>query len=187
MNYVTLVCEFGILHFIHNCTEYLNLTFSSLSTHFLDPRQIYVPTEATTAMLIGSSRFRSKARLPVLTYLHSNHASICRCSQPLSGFSARCLEDEQMLEAIRNTNPNSKFMYVVDTRPRINAMANRAAGKGYENEAFYENIKFQFLGIENIHVMRTSLQKLVESECPISENNIFAVFSLFFRFILLNV
>lgn len=46
---------------------------------------------------------------------------------------------------------------------QINAMANRAAGKGYENEAFYENIKFQFLGIENIHVMRTSLQKLVES------------------------
>lgn len=43
-------------------------------------------------------------------------------------------------------------------------MANRAAGKGYENEAFYENIKFQFFGIENIHVMRTSLQKLVESE-----------------------
>lgn len=44
-------------------------------------------------------------------------------------------------------------------------MANRAAGKGYENEAFYENIKFQFLGIENIHVMRASLQKLVESKC----------------------
>lgn len=130
----------------------------------LDPRQIYVPTEATRPMLMGSSKFRSKARLPVLTYLHSNQASICRCSQPLSGFSARCLEDEQMLEAIRNTNQNSKFMYVVDTRPRINAMANRAAGKGYENEAFYENIKFQFLGIENIHVMRTSLQKLVESE-----------------------
>lgn len=44
-------------------------------------------------------------------------------------------------------------------------MANRAAGKGYENEAFYENTKFHFLGIENIHVMRTSLQKLVESKC----------------------
>lgn len=69
-----------------------------------------------------------------------------------------------MLEAIRNTNPNSDYMYVVDTRPRINAMANRAAGKGYENEAIYKNIKFQFLGIENIHVMRTSLQKLVESK-----------------------
>lgn len=46
-------------------------------------------------------------------------ASICRCSQPLSGFSARCLEDEQMLEAIRKTNPNTDYMYVVDTRPRV--------------------------------------------------------------------
>lgn len=139
----------------------LNQNYELCDTY---PRQIYVPSEASTAMLMGSSRFRSKGRLPALTYLHTNKASICRCSQPLSGFSARCLEDEQMLEAIRNTNPNSDYMYVVDTRPRINAMANRAAGKGYENEAFYENIKFQFLGIENIHVMRTSLQKLVESK-----------------------
>lgn len=46
-------------------------------------------------------------------------AAICRCSQPLSGFSARCLEDEQMLEAIRQANPNSPFMYVVDTRPKV--------------------------------------------------------------------
>ena len=44
-------------------------------------------------------------------------------------------------------------------------MANRAAGKGYENTDFYENVKFQFLGIENIHVMRQSLQKLVEGQC----------------------
>jgi len=41
-------------------------------------------------------------------------------------------------------------------------MANRATGKGYENETFYANIKFQFWGIDNIHVMRASLQKLVE-------------------------
>lgn len=54
-------------------------------------------------------------------------------------------------------------------------MANRAAGKGYENEAFYENIKFQFFGIENIHVMRTSLQKLVESKfIPRISRSIFA-------------
>lgn len=41
-------------------------------------------------------------------------------------------------------------------------MANRAAGKGYENEDNYENIRFKFIGIENIHVMRSSLQKLLE-------------------------
>ncbi|OXB75977.1 UNVERIFIED_CONTAM: hypothetical protein H355_012945 [Colinus virginianus] len=89
-------------------------------------------------------------------------AAICRCSQPLSGFSARCLEDEQMLQAIREANPGSPFMYVVDTRPKLNAMANRAAGKGYENEDNYDNICFKFIGIENIHVMRNSLQKLLE-------------------------
>ena len=41
-------------------------------------------------------------------------------------------------------------------------MANRAAGKGYENVAHYENIDFHFIGIENIHVMRHSLQKMIE-------------------------
>jgi hypothetical protein len=53
-------------------------------------------------------------------------------------------------------------MYVVDTRPKINAIANRAQGKGYEDENNYSNIKFYFFGIENIHVMRSSLQKLLE-------------------------
>lgn len=41
-------------------------------------------------------------------------------------------------------------------------MANRAAGKGYENEDHYTNIKLQFIGIENIHVMRNSQQKLID-------------------------
>lgn len=49
----------------------------------------------------------------------SPQAAICRSSQPLSGFSARCLEDEQMLEAILRSNPRSDFMYVVDTRPKV--------------------------------------------------------------------
>lgn len=43
-------------------------------------------------------------------------------------------------------------------------MANRAAGKGYENEDNYDNIRFKFIGIENIHVMRSSLQKLLEGK-----------------------
>lgn len=83
------------------------------------PNMLFVPSAAETAMLFGSSRFRSKGRLPALTYLHANKASICRCSQPLSGFSARCMEDEQMLQEIRKTNPNSSILYVVDTRPRV--------------------------------------------------------------------
>lgn len=43
-------------------------------------------------------------------------------------------------------------------------MANRAAGKGYENEDYYTNIKLQFIGIENIHVMRNSQQKIIDGK-----------------------
>lgn len=127
------------------------------------PKYLYVPSSASTPILVGSSRFRSRGRLPVLSYLNRNMAAICRCSQPLSGFKARCVEDEQLLNCILKNSPNSKILYVVDTRPKINAYANRAAGKGYENENFYENIKFQFFGVENIHVMRGSQQKLIEA------------------------
>ncbi|XP_029458420.1 myotubularin-related protein 6 isoform X2 [Rhinatrema bivittatum] len=127
------------------------------------PRDLYVPRNASKPMIVGSSKFRSKGRFPVLSYYHQeNQAAICRCSQPLSGFSARCLEDEHMLQVISKANPMNRYMYVMDTRPKLNAMANRAAGKGYENEDNYSNIRFQFVGIENIHVMRSSLQKLLE-------------------------
>ncbi|XP_052047235.1 myotubularin-related protein 6 isoform X3 [Apodemus sylvaticus] len=165
------------------------------------PRELYVPRTASRPVIVGSSNFRSKGRLPVLSYCRQGtEAAICRCSQPLSGFSARCLEDEHLLQAISKANPGNRYMYVVDTRPkhrmqswwdtqkdigriivrisskiwndekiresdekkRLNAMANRAAGKGYENEDNYSNIRFQFVGIENIHVMRSSLQKLLE-------------------------
>ncbi|RWS05441.1 Myotubularin-related protein 8-like protein [Dinothrombium tinctorium] len=108
------------------------------------PRHLVVPANASDQMLRAST-------------------SICRCSQPLSGFKARCVEDEALLNCILSTNKMSDILYVVDTRPKINAMANKAAGKGYESEVFYENIKFYFLGIENIHVMRGSLQKLLDA------------------------
>ncbi|XP_062841785.1 myotubularin-related protein 6 isoform X1 [Trichomycterus rosablanca] len=158
------------------------------------PRDLYVPITASKPIIVGSSKFRSKGRFPVLTYFYQEKkAALCRCSQPLSGFSARCLEDEHMLQAINKANHNNRFIYVMDTRPKVrhspslvvlffcprvqvkfynhasslnllqlNALANRAAGKGYENEDNYSNIRFQFVGIENIHVMRASLQKLLD-------------------------
>uniref|UniRef100_A0A1A8QWB5 Myotubularin related protein 7b n=1 Tax=Nothobranchius rachovii TaxID=451742 RepID=A0A1A8QWB5_9TELE len=127
------------------------------------PSELFVPKLATPAVIVGSSRFRSRGRFPVLSYFHQDTlAAVCRCSQPLSGFSGRCQEDEVMLQAVMKSNPGSDFIYVVDTRPKLNAMANRAAGKGYENEDHYTNIKLQFIGIENIHVMRSSQQKIID-------------------------
>ncbi|XP_072170824.1 phosphatidylinositol-3,5-bisphosphate 3-phosphatase MTMR8-like [Diadema setosum] len=142
------------------CSTTINKNYEICDTY---PKTVYVPTFVSTPVLVGSARFRSRGRLPVLSYLHQeNKAAMCRCSQPLAGFSARCVEDEEMLQAILKTNPKSDVMYIVDTRPKINAMVNKASGKGYESTDVYTNIKFKFLGIENIHVMRSSLQKLIE-------------------------
>lgn len=149
-----------------NTSEYwipseLNSDYTICDTY---PSKIYVPASATDDCLIGSAKFRSKGRLPVLSYLYENQAAICRSSQPLSGFNNRSLDDETLLEQIRNSNPNgNKDLYIVDTRPKINAMANRAAGKGYENEQYYSSAKFHSFAIENIHVMRASLNKLLDA------------------------
>nr|XP_061833201.1 myotubularin-related protein 7-like isoform X1 [Nerophis lumbriciformis] len=127
------------------------------------PSELFVPKSATPTVIVGSSRFRSRGRFPALTYFHQDTlAAVCRCSQPLSGFSGRCQEDEMILQAVMKSNPGSDYIYVVDTRPKLNAMANRAAGKGYENEDHYTNIKLHFIGIENIHVMRNSQQKIID-------------------------
>lgn len=139
----------------------LNNNYSLCNTY---PSKLYKPVFAANDCLIESAKFRSKGRLPVLSYLYSNQAAICRCGQPLSGFNNRSLEDEKLLEHITNANPNGKKeLYIVDTRPKINAMANRAAGKGYENEQYYSRAKFHFFAIENIHVMRASLNKLLDA------------------------
>ena len=45
--------------------------------------------------------------------------ALCRCSQPLGGLTKRSLEDEQMIQAIVDANPNENFMYCVDTRPKV--------------------------------------------------------------------
>lgn len=138
----------------------INNNYEICSTY---PSKLYVPATASNDCLIESAKFRSIGRLPALSYLHTNEASICRCSQPLSGFNNRSVEDEQLLQHIKDANPNDKKeLYIVDTRPKINAMANRAAGKGYENEQYYSSAKFHFFAIENIHVMRASLNKLLE-------------------------
>ena len=67
-----------------------NADFEHCDTY---PRQLWLPTSASKAVLMGSSRFRSRGRLPALSYFHKKtEAVIARCSQPLAGFSARCEE-----------------------------------------------------------------------------------------------
>ena len=52
---------------------------------------------------------------------------------------------------------------IVDARPTVNAYAMQAMGKGSESMENYKFATKAFLNIENIHVMRDSLNKVVEA------------------------
>lgn len=102
------------------CLTKLNYDYSLCDTY---SKILFVPSSATDQILIASAKFRSKGRLPVLSYYYKkNSASICRCSQPLSGLKQRSVEDEQLLNCILQANEQNytpKLLYVVDTRPMV--------------------------------------------------------------------
>lgn len=52
---------------------------------------------------------------------------------------------------------------IVDARPRVNAMVNQAQGMGSENMEKYKFASKVFLNIGNIHVMRNSLDKVIDA------------------------
>ncbi|XP_046852350.1 myotubularin-related protein 2-like [Xenia sp. Carnegie-2017] len=126
------------------------------------PPLLGVPTYVKDDDLKQVATFRSRGRIPVLSWLHPvNNASITRCSQPSCGVrGARNKDDEKYFQSILEANPQCHKLYILDARPKINAVANQAKGGGYENEEFYPNIELIFLDIANIHVMRESLRKL---------------------------
>ena len=203
------------------------------------PSLLPVPTSISDNTLNYAGRYRSRARIPVLTYLHPvNDCSITRSSQPLLGVRQnRSIQDEKLLAAIfsttQNERPLSRFFasppceqeqcastalfvenrpvtskngdvnltsseaiedeiiaslrgdndgqgmseknepprpviygaqqrnMIVDARPTVNAYAMQAVGLGSENMDNYKFATKAFLGIDNIHVMRDSLDKVV--------------------------
>ncbi|KAJ9637358.1 phosphatidylinositol-3-phosphatase ymr1 [Coniosporium tulheliwenetii] len=192
------------------------------------PAVLAVPSSISDNVLNYAGKYRSRARIPVLTYLHPvNNCSITRSSQPLSGVARnRSVQDEKLVAAIFSTskaeieslssststsnfsdiapttNPapappsssDSSFVapevledeaidsvreasgataprvygaqqhnLIVDARPTVNAYAMHVAGMGSENMDNYKFATKAYLGIDNIHVMRNSLNKVVEA------------------------
>ncbi|XP_044258312.1 myotubularin-related protein 2 [Tribolium madens] len=123
-----------------------------------------IPAQATEEDIKAVASYRSRARIPVLSWIHpESQATITRCSQPLVGVSGkRCREDERYIQLIMDANAQSHKMFIMDARPSANAIANKAKGGGYESEDAYQNAELVFLDIHNIHVMRESLRKLKE-------------------------
>ncbi|KAF2150032.1 phosphatases II [Myriangium duriaei CBS 260.36] len=184
------------------------------------PSVLVVPTTVSDNVLKHGGSYRSKARIPALTYLHPvNNCSITRSSQPLVGLfkGKRNAQDERLVQAIFSTcrpgqgapsldatsvsditpdmianldmqpssaeNEEGKISHrrsepdlktakiygaqqrnlIIDARPIMNARVNQVGGMGSENMEYYKDATINFLGIDNIHVMRDSLSKVVEA------------------------
>ncbi|KAF3012212.1 hypothetical protein E8E14_009315 [Neopestalotiopsis sp. 37M] len=193
------------------------------------PGMLVVPTQISDNVIKHAGPYRSRQRIPVLTYLHSlNNCSITRSSQPCVGIRGnRSPQDEKIVSAsfsasatvefnglnISNTataepspsssqadlrdhsldsetlaaaqledellaagDPNydaktgkrlifgaQQSNLIVDARPTINAVVMQAMGKGSENMDHYNFAKKAYLNIDNIHVMRDSLNTVIEA------------------------
>ncbi|KAI9509600.1 phosphatases II [Russula earlei] len=151
----------------------INRDYTFCSTY---PSRLVVPTKISDSTLQYGVKYRSKGRIPVLTYLHwANFGSITRSSQPMVGLTnARSIQDEKLVEATFTSHvaPESRVSrpvfgatatnLIIDARPTTNAVANTAKGAGTENMDHYKDCKKAYLGIDNIHSMRDSLNKVVE-------------------------
>lgn len=185
------------------------------------PAFLVVPSKISDNVLKYAREFRSRNRVPALSYIHPvNNCTITRSSQPLAGITRKTnVQDEKLVAAsfsasmpagseahtpmssqldvsnggsqpepelseterfeddlisksaaIFDEKTGKRLIYgaqqsnlIVDARPTINAMVNQVQGMGSENMDKYKFARKIFLSIENIHVMRSSLNKVVDA------------------------
>lgn len=147
---------------------------------------LVMPARISDEDLFHVAAFRSGHRLPVLCWGDKeNGATIWRSAQPKCGVSGSCTQDERFLEylaqscAFKRTplggiRAVESLLHIVDCRPRASAMANRAAGYGYETTNYYPFTRLEFYNVPNIHVMRDSYRGLMTAVHNHSNDNYFS-------------
>jgi myotubularin-related protein 1/2 len=154
----------------------INQSFKFCETY---PKLLVVPASTSDDDLRQIAQFRSKHRIPVVSWLkydtRKNCVALLRSSQPLVGLppQKRNEKDEAYLNTLfkMNTVNSQNKLYVMDARPLVNAVANRTTGGGYESLDNYNNCELVFLNIHNIHVMRESLRKIFDMAAPVSQSH----------------
>ena len=154
--------------------------FSTINQSYLFcetyPKVLVVPAAVSDEDLRQVGQFRSKHRIPVVSWLkydtRKNCVALLRSSQPLVGLppQKRNEKDESYLYTLYKLNTLNSLdkLYIMDARPLVNAVANRTTGGGYENLDYYKDCELVFLNIHNIHVMRESMRKIFEMAAPVS-------------------
>lgn len=120
-----------------------------------------IPKSVSDSVLRHAARFRSRGRLPILSYLYSS-AALLRSSQALVGLQRnRSIQDEHLLAAITELAPHKELL-IVDARPSKSAMANAVTGAGFMPLEHYGDCRRVYLGIENIHAVREAYLAVFE-------------------------
>lgn len=150
------------------------------------PELIITPAGISDDSLKEAAAFRSKGRLPVLSWISEHGAAICRSAQPNVGMrGSESASDTALVQTIAQLSPSCSLV-IIDARPHQNALLNRVCellsaetvmrlcgqvrGGGYEDVKIYEKqqgapdescvVSIEFMEIENLHAMRRSFQKL---------------------------
>ena len=137
------------------------------------PKKLIVPNLKTKNILKDikiCADFRTKKRLPVLTYRYKiNGTCIWRCSQTKSGFNGKNEKDILLLTKISD----NKKLIIYDCRPKLNAWVNKLKGAGYENIDHYNkiNMEIKFCDIPNIHAVRSSFESVFNNVSYNYEDN----------------
>lgn len=153
------------------------------------PRLLITPACISDETLKDIATFRSSRRIPVVTYRHTNGATIARCSQPevgwlgwrngrdealLKAFADACSVDNGKVKRLSESDTSSldtsqpeavmidkpKKVLIVDCRSYASAVTNRARGGGVECVEYYPSAEIQFMNLGNIHVIRKSYHAL---------------------------
>ena len=134
---------------------YDNTKFQLCETY---PAYLIVPATLSDEHIIACSKFRTKNRLPALSYYHkANGVSMWRSSQNMNGvLNYRSMEDEIMITEIGKTANRSSNMInnsrviIYDARPKLNAQGNKFKGGGFEDLKNYKNCDLIFCDIDRI-------------------------------------
>ncbi|ULU01379.1 hypothetical protein L3Y34_001609 [Caenorhabditis briggsae] len=154
----------------------VNSTFKVCATY---PEKVIVPKGISDEEIERSAPYRSIGRFPAVIWrCRKTRAVLLRSSQPQVGIlSWRNTTDERIIEEVVRTSriegEERKQFIIMDARGYASAFANRARSGGFENTEYYQQAKLEFLGLPNIHAVRSSFTNIrTMLHAPVKENEL---------------
>ncbi|CAD8126792.1 unnamed protein product [Paramecium sonneborni] len=165
---------------INGLFKYLNNEGGQICATYYN--RLVVPARVDMDCIQKTAKFRSKERIPILSYgfkVDGKIVSLWRSGQCRVGIGQiRSLEDEQylkwmcqqLIDEIDNKQEEIRLR-IYDARSDVNSTGQQVSGKGFENPIYYKNCSIDFIEIGSIHKIREAQLKLLKNSY--SENILF--------------